>query len=99
MLNFCLNSYPFEQKLILLPSEKKEVAGHPDTGKTQPLLSNGYVSKDLALADSEHLGAAYRTCAISRQSTILHGYTLGILHLPLRVALDKHIKIMHIIMT
>ncbi len=44
------------------------------------LISNGYTSKDLALADSEHLRPTYRADALSRWLTILHSYRLVILH-------------------
>ena len=63
---------------------EKEGTGHLDTGNIQPLCNSAsYVRVYLALADSEHLGATYRTGALSRRSTILHGNTLGIFHLPL----------------
>ena len=52
-----------------------------------PSIPEGFTSKDLALADSEHFGATYRTGALSRWFAVLHGYTLSILHLPLSAAL------------
>ncbi len=52
------------------------------------ILSYGYAGIDLALTDSEHLGATYRTCALSRWSTVLHGYRLWIFDLFLRPALN-----------
>jgi len=58
----------------------------PDIGKFQP-FNYGYIRIDLALANSEHLGSAHWTFALSRRFAILHGYTLCILHLPLSAAL------------
>jgi hypothetical protein len=45
-------------------------------------------SEYLALTDSEHLGAAYRTCSLGRRPAVLHGDTSGILYLPLSSALN-----------
>ena len=79
---------PNKQKLILLPSENKkrgwtsQYRDHPD-----PLNFAGYVRVNLALADSEHLGAAYRACALSCRPAVFHGYILGPLNLPLGLAL------------
>ena len=42
----------------------------------------------LALTYSEHLGTACGAYTLSCRLTILHGDGLGILHLPLRPALD-----------
>jgi len=47
----------------------------------------GYVRVNLTLADSEHLGAAYRACALGCRPAVFHGYTLGPLNLPLGLAL------------
>ncbi len=33
----------------------------------------------LSLTDSEHLGATYRTCTLSRRLTVLHGDGLSVL--------------------
>ena len=55
--------------------------------KSSPFYYNGYASKDLTLANSEHFGTARWAYTLSRWSAILHGYTLGILHLFLRAAL------------
>ena len=41
---------------------------------------------NLGFTDSEHLGAAYRACALGRWFAILHGYDLSILHFPLSAA-------------
>ena len=43
---------------------------------------------DLSLADSEHLGAAYRTCPLRRRLAVLHGDSLGVLNLSLGATLD-----------
>ena len=53
-------------------------AGHPDTGKTQPLSNSaGYVREDLGLADSEHFRTAARAYALGRRLAILHGNGLA----------------------
>jgi len=67
----------------MLSTEKKEGLDF----NSSPFYYNGYASKDLTLANSEHLSATSRAYALSRRSTILHGYTLGILHLFLRATL------------
>ena len=55
---------------------------------TQPLLddpdSNDSV---LTLPYFEHFGATGRAYALSRRLTILHGYALGVLHLPFSATL------------
>ena len=56
-------------------------------GKPSPSNSNGYASKDLALTDPEHLRTAGGTDALGRRLPVLHGYSLGVLHLPLGTAL------------
>ncbi len=50
-------------------------------------MSNGYASKDLALTDPEHLSATRGANALCRWLAILHGYSLGILHLLFGTAL------------
>jgi len=42
----------------------------------------------LTLAYSEHLGAAYRAHTLSCRLSILHGYALGIFHLPFGTAFN-----------
>ena len=42
----------------------------------------------LRFADSEHLGAAHRTCALGCRPSIFHGYLFGILHFPLDPTFD-----------
>ena len=46
----------------------------------------GYIGVDLALADSEHFGAAYRTRALGRWPAILHDYRPGVFNLPFGLA-------------
>jgi hypothetical protein len=41
----------------------------------------------LSLAYPEHLGPAYRADTLGCRLTILHGYSLGVLHFPLGPAL------------
>ena len=42
----------------------------------------------LSLPDSEHLGATYWACAPNCRLAVLHGDAFGIIHLPLRSALN-----------
>ena len=56
-------------------------------GKPSPFYFNGYASKDLALADPEHLGTTLRANALGCRLPVLHGYSLGVLHLSLGTAL------------
>jgi len=64
---------------------KKEGLNKPDAGISSPI--NLSAMRDLALTDSEHFGTACWTRSLSRRSTVLHGYALGVLHLPLSAAL------------
>ena len=52
------------------------------------MFSLAGVGSGLALADTEHLGAACRAHALGRWPAVLHGNGLGILYLPLGAALD-----------
>jgi len=45
-----------------------------------PSVTESYDSKDLALSDSEHLGATRRTNTLSCRFAILHGYSFGVFH-------------------
>ena len=72
---------------MLLPSEKIERLGIPIPRKPSPFYSNGYTSKDLALADPEHFRTTLRADALGRRFTVLHGDGLCVLHLPLGAAL------------
>ena len=56
-------------------------------GKPSPFYFNGYASKDLALTDSEHLGSTVGADTLGCRFSVLHGYGLGVLHLPLSAAL------------
>ncbi len=47
----------------------------------------GYASKDLALANTEHLGATRGADALGCRFSVLHGYGLVVLHLPFSTAL------------
>ena len=50
---------------------------------------------NLALADSEHLGAAHRAYALGRWPAVFHGYTLSVLHFPLSATfytISLHLK-------
>lgn len=55
---------------------------------TQSLLYSSTLMVDLALTDSEHLGAAYRADTLGCRLTILHRDTAGVPHLPLGTTLD-----------
>ena len=73
---------------MLLHSENKkgglDIAwDHP----APPFNSVCYLRVNLALANSEHLGAAYRACALRRRPAVFHGDALGPLNLPLGLAL------------
>ena len=59
----------------------------PIPGKSSPFYYNSYASKDLTLADSEHLRATCGTYALSCRFAILHGYSFGILHFLFSAAL------------
>ena len=72
--------------VVTLGGQKKRL-GIPIRGKPSPFYSNGYACKDLALADPEHLGTTLRADALCRWLSVLHGYGLGVLHLPLGTAL------------
>ena len=57
-------------------------------GESSPLSnSNGYIRVALALTNSEHLGATYRTCTLICWFAVFHSYGLGILHFPFCTAL------------
>ena len=62
--------------LYVVALGEKEGLEVPISGISSPFYSNGYVSKDLALTDSEHFGTACWTRSLSRRSTIPHGYGL-----------------------
>ena len=67
---------------VTLGGQKKKL-GIPIPGIPSPFHSNGYASKDLALTDSEHLGTTLRADTLSCGLSVLHGYCLSVLHLPL----------------
>ena len=69
---------------MLLPSEDKR-RGWAFRYRETPALSILLmaIQQNLALTDSEHLGAAGRTDPLRRWLAVLHGYGLGVLHLPL----------------
>ena len=75
------------KSLCCYPRRIKERLGIPIPGKPSPSNSNGYTSKDLALTDSEYLGTTLRADTLGRWLSVLHGYSLGVLHLPLGAAL------------
>jgi len=56
-------------------------AGYSSHTNTQPTLILVLVIS--ALTDSKHFSPAYGTDALSRRLSILHGYSLGILHFSL----------------
>ena len=59
----------------------------PIPGISSPLNSIVYAIADLGLADSEHLGATGRACALGGRLAVLHGNAFSVFHFFLGLAL------------